>query len=150
MEISEVILVGRIEHTGLHGGGECGKSLDVYEPAEQIGVVRALNVCRLDVQRRRAADIVQHGHHRGQLVAFGQAGRAECRQGPVEARERREWHEQPKGVGDLRAEGCATPPVVNVRDVAARALERSPGGPEQAEVARRGFEIAREGMMFPL
>jgi hypothetical protein len=24
------------------------------------------------------------------------------------------------------------------------------GGPQQAEVARRGFEIAREGMRFPL
>lgn len=44
----------------------------------------------------------------------------------------------------LRAEGHEMAPVLNVRDVAARALERSPGGPEDAARA-----LAPEGTMAP-
>jgi DTW domain-containing protein YfiP len=44
----------------------------------------------------------------------------------------------------LRAEGCEPPPLLNVREIAARALERSPGGPEDAARA-----LAPDGPMAP-
>ena len=84
MEVGQVIVVGRVEHSGLQRRGQRGESFGVHESSEQDGVVRALHLPGLDIQRRRAADEVQHRHHRGQLVPFGQAGPAERGQPGVE------------------------------------------------------------------
>jgi DTW domain-containing protein YfiP len=43
----------------------------------------------------------------------------------------------------LEAEGCTVPATINLRDVAARALERSPGGPEHAATAVAAGGAAR-------